>query len=357
MGDGVGWDLPPQPPSEGAVMDARRDQRVTIHDVARRAGVSISTVSHALSGRRPISEETRQRVREAITTLGYRADPSARSLRTRRSGLLGLVLRPRDAATGSLLGAETFNRLSGAVAIETLARKLGLIHVPDILDPSVREVPMDGCLVAHPYRSDEVRAELLRRELPIVTIDEDPDDPGYPWSVNLDYASAMKSLLRGVCGQGVRRPLLVTGTEDNAWNRRTRDAFIDWCPGRGLEPWHASLFEGEGSDNAARLAMHVLDGETPPDVMILATSGFAVAVASVASSLGLRVPGDLRIVALTDTECARNSEVPITAMDLPHERLAAEAVRLLLARISGAESPTEPVVITPEIRLRASSGC
>src|SRR5436305_1797030 len=108
-------------------------RRVTIRDVADAAGVSISTVSHALSGRRPISTATKERVFAAAAELGYGADPHARALRTGRSGLIGLILRPRDAIHGSMAGTETFTRLLGAIATTVLEHKLGLVHVPDIL--------------------------------------------------------------------------------------------------------------------------------------------------------------------------------------------------------------------------------
>ena len=192
-----------------------RPTRATISDVAAHAGVSISTVSHALSGNRPISAATQARVREAIEVLGYGANPTAASLRTGRSGIVGLILRPRDAVHGSLRGTETFTRLSGAIATAVLDRGIGLMHVPDILNPATARVPMDGCIVAHPYGEDEVLAELLRRGVPVVTVEEDPDHPDYPWAVTLDYQTVLTELLDGLYAQGARRIALVTGTEDN----------------------------------------------------------------------------------------------------------------------------------------------
>src|SRR5690554_5799316 len=206
----------------------RRSGRTTIRDVAERAGVSISTVSHVFSGGRPISEKTRLRVRLAADELSYRPNPTARSLRRSKTGIIGLVVRPKDAIHGSLRGTETFARFMGAVATQVLERNLGLIHVPDILSPAATQVPMDGCIVAYPYGSDDVLAELENRHVPVVSVDEHPDGSSSGWAVNLDYEPAIVGILNRMKQQGARRIMLLSGTENNAWNRRPQDLYANW---------------------------------------------------------------------------------------------------------------------------------
>lgn len=328
---------------------------VTIRDVAQRAGVAISTVSHAFSGSRPISQVTRDRVLRAAAELGYDPNPSARSLRTGRSGIVGLMLRPRYALVGTPDRAETFNRLVGSVAIEMLRRKTGLIHVPDIDDPSVAGVPMDGCIVAHPYGDDEALAEVLRRGLPVVTVEEDPERPELRWSVRLDYQRAVTALLDHLHEQRAGSIMLLTGTEQNAWNRRPRETYLAWCAGHGLVPRTDSLSEGLTPGDAAALVAPLLARQDRPDAVVVATSDFAALVADVAASQGLRVPDDLMIVALTDTEHSRAATPAITAMDLNHESLAEHAVDLMLARLAGAAEPVEPIVVDPVLHFRGST--
>ncbi|MDN5916097.1 MAG: LacI family transcriptional regulator [Pseudonocardia sp.] len=329
--------------------------RVTIRDVAERAGVAISTVSHAISGRRPVSEATRQRVLDAAAELGYGANPVARSLRTGRSGLIGLILRPRDAVHGSLGGTETFNRLSGAIATAALDHGIGLVHVPDILDPRVSRVPMDGCIVAHPYGGDEVLGELIRRDLPVVTVEEDPDRPEFAWSVRLDHRGAVTDLLDRLRVQGARRIMLLTGTEDNAWNRRAREAYLAWTKRHRMPPRHAALYEGEGADGAARLIAPVLAEPEPPDAIIAAASRFAAGIAQIADKLDLAVPDGLMLAALTDSEYTRANDPPISAIDLALEQLGIQAVELMLQRLAGAPPPAEPIVLQPTLHWRPST--
>src|SRR3546814_3394174 len=97
-------------------------RRTTIRDVALRAGVSISTVSHVFSGARPISQATRDRVLVAARALSYYPSATAQSMRHGDTRIIGLALRPRDAISGAPRGTETFGRLIGAAAAHVLER-------------------------------------------------------------------------------------------------------------------------------------------------------------------------------------------------------------------------------------------
>ncbi|MGI8721642.1 MAG: LacI family DNA-binding transcriptional regulator [Geodermatophilaceae bacterium] len=347
-------------PSDGREPTVRPDPgvsrtKVTISDVAAYAGVSISTVSHALSGNRTISAATQARVREAITALGYGANPTARSLRTGRSGIVGLILRPRDAVHGSLRGTETFTRLSGAIATAVLDRGIGLMHVPDILDPAAARVPMDGCIVAHPYGQDEVLAELLRRGVPVVTVEEDPDHPDFPWAVRLDYDTVLTELLDGLHARGSERIALVTGTEDNTWNRRTREIYIDWANRHEMPVRHSALYEGLGVAGAEEFIVPILADAARPDTVITGPSPFAAGIAHVAEKLGLSIPEDLMLAAVTDSEFSRGNDPPITAVDLSLEDLARHAVDLMLDQLAGGPPPERPIVVQPVLHWRGST--
>lgn len=328
---------------------------VTIRDVAERAGVSISTVSHAFSGGRPISPATKERITQAASELGYDPNPSARSLRLGHSGIVGLFLRPRYAVVGTPDRAETFNRLVGAVATEMLRRKIGLIHVPDINDPSVARVPMDGCIVAHPYGKDSVLTELLRRDIPVVTVEEDPDRPDFTWTVRLDYATTVTSLFDHLRDEGAADLMLLTGTEDNAWNRRPQETFVAWCRHHGVSPRTDILSEGLSVEDATVLIRDLLAPADRPDAVVVDTSDFAALVAQVATELGLSVPHDLMIASLTNSEHSRASEPPITAIDLNHESLAGHAVQLMLDRLAGGDEPADAIVVDPVLHLRGST--
>ncbi|MFE0027279.1 substrate-binding domain-containing protein [Amycolatopsis sp. NPDC059021] len=146
------------------------------------------------------------------------------------------------------------------------------------------------------------------------------------------------ALLEHLRGRRARSVTLLSGTEDNAWNRRSREAYLAWCELRGCTPRTGKLGEGLDRDDAAAVLLPLLADPERPDALIVASSNFAALAAEIAAAQGLRVPDDLMIASLTDTEHTRSASPPITAMDLSHERLAEHAVELMLARLAGTEA-------------------
>src|SRR3546814_2291233 len=84
---------------------------------------------------------------------------------------------------------------------------------------------MDGCIIAYPYGNDEVLTYLMEHDIPTVAINADPDRPGLPWVVHTDYVAPIQAILERFYRHGARKIALVSGTEDNAWNRQTSDAY------------------------------------------------------------------------------------------------------------------------------------
>src|SRR5690606_16859589 len=92
---------------------------------------------------------------------------------------------------------------------------------------------------------------------------------------------------------GARRILLLTGTEDNAWNRRAAEAYDVWTRRHACKPWTLRLYEGEGVEGAAKLVGPLLDGPDRPDAVVAAASRFAAGIAEAAAGRSLDVPDDL----------------------------------------------------------------
>lgn len=332
-----------------------RRTRTTIRDVAERAGVSISTVSHTFSGARPISEATKKRVEEAAEALGYEPNPSARSLRTGRSGLIGLMLRPQHALDGPADVAETFNRLLGSVTTEMLRRKAAVVYVPDLDSPIIGTVPMDACIVAHPYANDEAITALLRNGMPIVLIDEDPVRESGPWVVRVDYRAATGALLDHLFEIGMTSALLISGAAENAWNLVSREAFTSWCQQQGIDGEVKIVEENLEPSAISRIAHGVLGRSPRPRAVIVAMSDYAAIFAAAARQANVRIPEDVMLASLMDTEHTRQSSPPITALDLRHEEVAAAAVDLAFRLLDGEKPPAAPLSFAPHLLLREST--
>ncbi|WP_291279889.1 LacI family DNA-binding transcriptional regulator [Galactobacter sp.] len=326
----------------------------TIKDVAAAAGVSVSTVSHAFSGARPISAATKDKVRSVATRLGYVPNAHARQLRLGRSGLVGLVVRPQFAFSGPFDTAETFNRLIGSITTETARRGMGMVHVADLAGKGYALPAMDGCIVAHPYEHDETIVLLERARIPFVLADPDPARADIPWVAKVNYGGGLKAVLDSVSTDG-RPVVLMPGTEQNAWNVDAVKTYSDWCGTMGQEPRIFTLSEGLDPDDVRRTIVSNLRGVQGPLGLVYADSSMTLTVLDAAKQLGRSVPGDLFLAALTDTEHDRASSPTVTAMDLRHEELATAAVSMLMDRLGGAEPPADPAIVEPKLTLRQST--
>lgn len=333
----------------------RRPPRVTIKDVARAAEVSPSTVSHAFSGRRAISDATKDRVFDAATRLGYSPDPGARSMRTRRYGMIGLVLRPQFATAGDPQSSETFNRLAGSMAIECLRRGIGLVHVPDPTRPDYDSVPMDGCVVAHPYADDPVIDFLLSRRIPVVCADPDPNRPELPWTVAVDYASGMRAAFDTVRTAPGDAVWLLPGSEENAWNREARRVHAEWCHERRLTPTTFVLSESLSPAEAEERLARLIAEHGTPDGIVFSLSKLSESIQGALAGAGLSSPDDVQLASLTDSSISRTARPPITALDLNHEELAARAVGCMMAQLAGEDPPARPLLVSPTLNVRDST--
>lgn len=328
---------------------------VKITDVARRAGVSPSTVSYALSGKRPISEETRLRVEEAIRELGYRPHAGARALAGRRSNVLALVMPLRT-------GIHVPTVMGFAVSVVTAARR----HDHDVLlltqeegEEGLHRVAdtalVDG-LVMMDVQLDDPRLPLLRSlELPSVLI-------GFPAStagltcVDLDFRAAGEVCVEHLARLGHRSVALV-GSPPEVYVRGTAYA------GRVAEGFTAAADRAGMSSailpcepDAAREAAEQLLREQPALTgVVVHNEPVLEPLVDAFADLGLRIPSDLSVTAICPDEVAESSRVPITSVAVPTEEVGTRAVELLMKQLDGAAVP-EATLLAPRMTERGSTG-
>jgi DNA-binding LacI/PurR family transcriptional regulator len=326
--------------------------RATIRDVAQAAGLSITTASHVLNNRRDVPEKTREAILEAVKKVGYRANPSARSLRTGVTNIVSLTFRPRNAVHGSLTGTEYHLRLAGAAAAAAIDRGLGLLQLPvQMLLDGV--LPTDGCIIVAPFGGDAVLKQTITRGIPVVTADPDPDRKGFKYWAGRDERPGTEELLDHLFDRGARRIAMVTGEDDNSWTRGSREAYLAWTDKRNMKPRLSARAERDGFEGGIDIGMSLLHTNNRPDAVVAATSPIATGIATAAQRIGLKIPSDIRIAAMSDAEAARGFATPITALDLQPEVIGRACVDMLCDILDG-KSP-KPFVTRSALKVRAST--
>lgn len=334
-------------------------RRVTIRDVAAEAGVSITTVSHSLNDKGTLSAATRERVRQVADRLGYQADPLARGLRNSPIGVVGLMLRPLDSlGTYRPGGVDYFTRLAGAVSVECLDHAISVMLIRDLsrLPRSPLSLSLDGYIIDDPILEDPVIDLLVNLDVPFVTIGRDPARPEFVDWIGSHDSDETEQVLDRFHASGARRIALVTGRDPNAWNIDSEAAYLAWAQQHGMAARVARQPEAAGVEGG-RTAMQELlaDGAELPDAIYCLTGRHARGVLEELAARGVRVPGDLQLVAGSDAEHTRSSTPAITAIDLEPELIATATVDRLRRMMGGDTDLGPPPALRPTLIVRGST--
>jgi DNA-binding LacI/PurR family transcriptional regulator len=330
--------------------------RVTLRDVAAAAGVSRTTASDALNGKGRVEPATRARVEETAQRLGYQSNPNARVLRSGRTGILALLVP----TIGELdrgdetIGLDYYMHLASAVTAAAFLEDRAVILVPPVHRlEDLRTFPIDGAIVADPEHHDP-RAQMLDHlRVPLVTIERDLSRSD-PWYVASDNEANTRLVLDHLAAAGAERIALLVPEVNWAWQTESVAAYRRWVAehDRGSRVVPVTAMGAEGSAYAGTLEL--LAGPSPPDAIFALAERFSTGVLRAAAERGLRVPGDLLVVAGVDSHQAREGEPSVTAIDLNPYALAAAAVTMLIGRLNGEEVEA-PVSAQATLQLRAST--
>ncbi|MDQ1035584.1 DNA-binding LacI/PurR family transcriptional regulator [Streptomyces sp. V3I8] len=333
--------------------------RVTIKDVAARAGVSKGAVSLAFNHRPGLSETTRDRIFEAARQLGWAPNLAARSLAGRRVDVVGLAIcRP-----ARLLGLEPFYMefISGVESVLTehacslLLRLLRSVEEEvGLQDAWWRGRHVSGSIMVD-FRADDPRVDAVRRlGMPVVAVGH-PSLTGGLTSVWTDDAGAVTEAVRYLVALGHRRVARVGGAA-GLGHTAIRTAAFDTAARelRLAGAWQvATDFSGDAGARATRSLLSASAADRPTAIVydndIMAVAGLAVA-----AEMGLSVPGDVSLLAWDDSQLCRLTHPTLSAMSHDVHGFGAEVARTLFGVITGEDPGSHPVP-TPELTPRGST--
>jgi len=330
--------------------------RTTIRDVAAAAGVSPTSVSHALNGKGRLDPRTRARIERTAERLGYKANRIARGLRSGRYGVQALWLPIEQNATSSdALMLDYYMRIASAVAKAFFARGDVVMLIPPV-GSSEQLVPMptDGAIVVDPYENDPRLAVLRRLDVPMVTIERNPIDPDDPWCVASDTVAEMETLLEHLASSGAERIALLAPEATGAWSKEEREAYRAWCGDQGRVHLTRAVPMRTAFESARQAALSLLATHPRPDAMVIGAERFVPGTMRALGEAGVGVPDDLLVAVAVDGNLARASTPPLTAIDLQPEQQAAAAAELLWSRLDG-EEPRGQWTVPGILRVRGSS--
>ncbi|HUQ55808.1 LacI family DNA-binding transcriptional regulator [Lentzea sp.] len=331
----------------------------TLEDVAKVAGVSRATVSRVVNGTRNVDPQLQETVRSAIEQTGYTPNRVARSLVTRRTGTVALVIS--GAGGGSDVFTDPFFGRVTAGVVDFL--RLHSVHPVLMLADSdhsrtevvefLRQGSADGALLVSTHPSDPLPSLLLEAEVPAVLYAR----PGRPMPisyVDMDHRAGGRMAADHLVAAGRYNIATISGPLDVLASQDRHAGFRDAMARHGFP--YVPTAEGGFTAESGATAMQRLLVECPDlDAVFAANDLMAQAAVDVLQAHGLRVPDDVAVVGFDDSAPAKACRPQLTTVRQPVERMAAQMADLLLSDLEKPGQRPKSVIFEPELVVRASA--
>ncbi len=330
-----------------------RPKRPTLETVAARAGVSRATVSRVVNGESSVSPEVRESVMRAVNELGYVPNLAARSLVTRRTNAVALVLSvPRqggDALTAAVVQYVTSLLEGAGKQITLMLADTAESHRRIVAHVEARLV--DGVVLLPPDRADTLAERLSRTGVPVVLLGKPAIASLVPY-VDADNAGGAAAATEHLLAGGRRRIGMVCGPMELVTMQDRLAGYRAALRRAGLRPLLAPADDLTRASGAAA-TRRLLGDEPALDAVFAATDQLAIGALSAAREAGRRVPADLAVVGFDDIDAASATTPGLTTVRVPAADQALALARLLLSRLEGGH--TTSVVVPARLVVRESA--
>ena len=328
---------------------ARKKNRVTVHDVAKEAGVSIATVSYTLNDSGSISDEMRKKVRKAANKLGYRQNRAARAMKMGRSDIIGLVIPNIE--------NPFFATLAQAVLLECQRQnfQVFLLDTEGSHESETKAMQglvqqgVDGIIVFPIDDSDLGEGGAV--DVPVVVLDRDSVDRDV---VQAEFAEGGRMLAKHLLDLGHTRFGLLEGPQLAISARQRSEGFIDAVGSAGKIVWrHEHPFTLTLSEKAKRQLK-----KRDVTAIFCGNDLIAMGVVQYLQDQGVAIPDSVSVVGFDDIQFSKIISPALTTVRMPIAQMGVEAVNLLTRRLRASEEAgsRSRLILDVELIVRASSG-
>ncbi len=332
----------------------RTKSAITIHDVAAAAGVSVTTVSRVLNDKDDVAPETSARVREVIRELGYASSLAARSLRSRRSNVIGVIC-PDLVQYYSLLVIRGIQRAAREADYDVLVYASAARNANSLGNREQQQVALlngsvtDGLIVVTPHASS------YRTTFPLVAVDPQSEDADFACVLSTNF-HGVEAAMQHLFDLGHRRIGFIGGRPDLQSANRRREGYCHSLQKHGLPIDESLMRVGNFERDTARgCAIELLRLQPPVTAILAANDEMALGVYDAARELDRRIPHDLSVIGFDNIPDAGLADPPLTTVDQSIEGMGSLAAEVVIKLIAG-EQPAQLVHKVPA-RLVVRQSC
>lgn len=327
-----------------------RKRKISIEDVAKRAKVSITTVSRVINNFPTVSPKNRAKVEEAIAYLKYKPDVSAQRLASGNNNAIGLVMPGYPGVFHSFYAIELIRGVGHACEI----LKLDLVfHITNGFNP-LNSTSVGGIIFADIIENRKQIEEALEINIPCMVVNHVVDDLDVNY-IGIDNLLGGEQATEYLVDLGHRRIAAITGNLQTQSGEHRLRGYKHILEKNNIPVREDYIAEGDYSRRSARIAAEKLFAlDEPPTAIFAASDDMALETISVANEKGIRVPDDLSIIGFDDNPSALYGSVALTTIRQPLFEMAEQSVRYLNNILTGKKKSIVQKVLTPQLVVRDS---
>lgn len=334
-------------------MFCRRKQYVTINEIAKRANVSRTTVSRVINGTGYVRDELKKRVLQVIEETGYIPSENAKSLRTKKTNIIGVILPKISTETSSRLmnGIDQVLAPKGYQILLTItnqepAKEIDFLHL-------LKGRNVDGIILSATHIDEALREEIKKLKIPFVMVGQAMEGTA---GVVLDDFQATYDLVKLFIERGHKEIGFIGVTEeDRAVGYLRKLGYLKALKDNGLEIKHHWMQEGNfDADSGFQATENMAEEGELPSAIIAVTDRLAIGAMQYAKGQGLSIPSQLAIAGMGASEISTYIEPQLTTVDFSQVDAGVEAASILLEQLSGQKTDTVTVKNNYRILVRES---